>query len=73
MSATCAQSNIPPMRFSWRVKFLMFAGMRSMGWTPCLSAKFSEWMPKASKPIGSKTCSPRRRRKRPCTSAPVKA
>jgi hypothetical protein len=68
-----SQSNIPPIRRSWRVKFATFRGMRSMGWTPTFRAKFSEWIPKASKPMGSKTRFPWRRWKRPWTSAPVKA
>ena len=35
-----------------------FLGVRSIGFTPCLRAKFSEWMPNASKPMGSKTSFP---------------
>ena len=55
------------------VKLAMLPGIRRDGCTPVLSAKFSEWMPKASKPMGSKTSRPLRRMKRPYTSAPVKA
>ncbi len=61
MSTEWFQSNIPPMRFSWRVKFSTFDGIRSIGCVPTFSAKFSEWIPKASKPMGSKTVLPRSR------------
>ena len=73
VSTVCCQSNIPPVRRSWRVKFATLDGIRSMGWTPRFRAKFSEWIPKASKPMGSKTVRPRRRWYLPWTSAPVKA
>ncbi len=68
-----SQSNIPPIRFSCRVKFATLDGIRSIGCVPTFRAKFSEWIPKASKPIGSKTSSPWSRWKRPWMSAPVNA
>ena len=61
VESSCRQSNMPPMRMSWRRKFAMFRGMSSAGWVPTLSAKFSLWMPNASNPIGSKTSKPRSR------------
>ena len=50
----CFQSNMIPVRSSWRVKVSMLRGISSIGWTLTFSAKFSEWIPNASKPIGSK-------------------
>ena len=55
VSTVWVQSNIPPILRSWRRKLATLRGISSIGWTPVFRAKFSEWMPKASKPIGSKT------------------
>ena len=56
-----------------RRKFATFRGVSSIGCFPTFSAKFSEWIPNASKPRGSKTVCPCWRRNRPWMSAPVKA
>jgi hypothetical protein len=53
------------MRVSCRVKLRMLRGISSIGCVPIFSAKFSEWMPNASKPMGSNTVSPRSRFQRP--------
>ena len=43
----------------------MFCGMSFAGLVPTESAKFSEWMPNASNPIGSNTSKPCSRLNRP--------
>ncbi len=59
MTTSALQSNAAPMLRSWRRITSMFWSVHSAGWILFLIAAFSAGSPKASKPTGKKTFSPR--------------
>ena len=59
MTTSDAQSNVAPMLRSWRRILSMFWYVQAAGWIFFLIAAFSAGRPKASKPTGKNTFSPR--------------